>query len=132
MLRMYVMDHPSKWEDYLHFEEFSYNNGYHSSLNVSPFKELYRGSVILLLVGIIQQKKMIVVLEILKDMEDRMVKIKQDLKASQERYKSYANKNRNCRHFKFGDHIFLKVRPKKRSLNLGIYSRQDFRYCGPF
>jgi hypothetical protein len=27
MLRIYVMDKPSKWEDYLHLVEFSYNNG---------------------------------------------------------------------------------------------------------
>jgi transposase InsO family protein len=27
MLRMYVMDKPYKWEDYLHLVEFSYNNG---------------------------------------------------------------------------------------------------------
>jgi transposase InsO family protein len=32
MLRMYVMDKPSKWEDYLHFVEFAYNNGYQASL----------------------------------------------------------------------------------------------------
>jgi hypothetical protein len=28
MLRIYVMDHPSKWEDYIHLVEFSHNNGY--------------------------------------------------------------------------------------------------------
>jgi hypothetical protein len=28
MLRMYVMEKPSKWEDYLHLVELSYNNGY--------------------------------------------------------------------------------------------------------
>jgi hypothetical protein len=28
MLRMYVMEKTSKWEDYLHLVEFSYNNGY--------------------------------------------------------------------------------------------------------
>jgi hypothetical protein len=28
MLRMYVMNKPSKWEDYLHLVDFSYNNGY--------------------------------------------------------------------------------------------------------
>ena len=27
MLRMYVMDKPTKWEDYSHLVEFSYNNG---------------------------------------------------------------------------------------------------------
>jgi hypothetical protein len=41
MLRMYVMDKPSKWEDYLHLVEFTYNNGYHASLKMSPFEALY-------------------------------------------------------------------------------------------
>jgi hypothetical protein len=35
--------------------------------------------------------------ELLKDMEDRMVKIKQNLKAAQDKQKSYANKNMTTR-----------------------------------
>jgi transposase InsO family protein len=41
MLRIYVMDKPSKWEDYLHLVEFAYNNGYQYSLKMSPFESLY-------------------------------------------------------------------------------------------
>jgi hypothetical protein len=41
ILRIYVMDKPSRWEDYLHLVEFAYNNGYHASLKMSPFKALY-------------------------------------------------------------------------------------------
>jgi hypothetical protein len=41
MLRMYVMDKPSKWEDYLHLVEFAYNNGYQDSLRMIPFEALY-------------------------------------------------------------------------------------------
>jgi hypothetical protein len=41
MLRMYVMDKPSKWEDYLHLVEFAYNHGYQTSLKMSPFEALY-------------------------------------------------------------------------------------------
>jgi hypothetical protein len=41
MLRMYVMDKPSKWEDYLHLVDFYYNIGYQASLNISPFEALY-------------------------------------------------------------------------------------------
>jgi hypothetical protein len=37
MLRMYVMDKPSKWEEYLHLEE------YQTSLKMSPFEALYGG-----------------------------------------------------------------------------------------
>ena len=28
MLKMYAIDRPSKWEDYLHLAEFAYNNNY--------------------------------------------------------------------------------------------------------
>jgi hypothetical protein len=40
MLRMFVIDKPSKWEDCLHLVEFSYNNGYQESLKMSPFEAL--------------------------------------------------------------------------------------------
>jgi hypothetical protein len=41
MLRMHVMHQPKKWEDYLPLVEFTYNNGYHESLKMSPFEALY-------------------------------------------------------------------------------------------
>ena len=37
MLRMYVMDRQTYLEDYLYLVEFSYNNGYHSSISMAPF-----------------------------------------------------------------------------------------------
>jgi hypothetical protein len=40
MLRMYVMDKPSKWEDYLLLVEFSYKNVYQASLKI-PFETLH-------------------------------------------------------------------------------------------
>ena len=41
MLCMYVMDKPSKWEDYLHLVGFAYNNGQQASLGMSPYESLY-------------------------------------------------------------------------------------------
>jgi hypothetical protein len=41
MLRIYVMDKPSKWENYFHLVEFADNNGYQDSLKMSPFEALY-------------------------------------------------------------------------------------------
>jgi hypothetical protein len=35
------MDKTSKWEDFLHLVEFSYNNGYQTSLKMSSFEALY-------------------------------------------------------------------------------------------
>ena len=41
MLRMYVREQPSKWEDYLHLVEFAYKNQYQASSKFSPFEILY-------------------------------------------------------------------------------------------
>ena len=41
MLRMYVMHHQRKWEEYLPLVEFSYSNGYQESLRMSLFEALY-------------------------------------------------------------------------------------------
>ena len=41
MIRMYVMNNPTKWEHYLYLAQFAYNNGYQASAKMSPFKVLY-------------------------------------------------------------------------------------------
>jgi hypothetical protein len=65
-------------------------------------------------------------------MEEKMVKIKQNLKVAQDRKKSYADKGRMHREFKVGEHVFLKVKAKKSSLKLGSCPKLAARYCGPF
>jgi hypothetical protein len=42
------------------------------------------------------------------------------------------DKSRIPREFKVGKHVFLKVKPKKNSLNLGSCTKLASRYCGPF
>jgi hypothetical protein len=70
--------------------------------------------------------------KIAKGMEEQMVKIKQNLKATQARHKIYVDKGRTHRDFKVGDHVFLKVKAKRISLKLGNCSKLAARYCGPF
>jgi hypothetical protein len=41
ILSMYVIDKPFKWEYYVHLLDFSYNNGYQTSLKMIPFEALY-------------------------------------------------------------------------------------------
>ena len=40
ILRMYVMDKPGKWEDYLHLVEFAYNNNFQVLVGMIPFEIL--------------------------------------------------------------------------------------------
>jgi hypothetical protein len=65
-------------------------------------------------------------------MEDQMIKIKQNLKAAQNRQKSYTDSNRTQREFKVGDHVFLKVKTNRSSLSLGSCAKLEERFCGPF
>ena len=75
MLRMYVMDKPTKWEDYLHLVEFSYNNGQPTSLGMSLYQALY-GIRCRTPVTWDNPVNMIVLgPELLKEMEQEVVKI---------------------------------------------------------
>ena len=65
-------------------------------------------------------------------MEQEVANIRQNLKATQDRQKSYADKHRMHREFIVGDHVYLKVRERKSSLKLGSCAKLSPRYCGPF
>ena len=65
-------------------------------------------------------------------MEQEVAKIRQNLKASQDKQKSYADKHRVHREFNVGDHVYLRVREMKSSLKLGRCAKLSPRYCGYF
>jgi hypothetical protein len=95
MLRMYVMNEPSKWEDESHdFIEFSYNNGYQVSLKMIPFEALYGRKFNTPVSWDNRVDRVVLGQEFLKDMEDQMVIIKQNLKEAKHRKKFYEDKNR--------------------------------------
>ena len=70
--------------------------------------------------------------ELLKEMQQEVVKIRHNLKVDQDRQKSYADKHWVNREFSVGDHVYLRVRAKKSSLKLGSCAKLSPRYCGPF
>jgi len=41
LLRTCVLDHLGTWSDMLPLIEFTYNNSYHSSIGMAPYKALY-------------------------------------------------------------------------------------------
>ena len=63
-------------------------------------------------------------------MEQKNVKIKQNLNAAHDRKRSYAYLKRVQKEFKIGDHVYLRVNPRKSSLKLGSCAKMEPRYCG--
>jgi hypothetical protein len=68
----------------------------------------------------------------LKEMEQQVTQIKQNLKAAQSRQKRYADQKRTPREFKTGYHVYLKIKPRRSSLKMGACAKLAPRHCGPF
>lgn len=65
-------------------------------------------------------------------MEQEIVKIRKNLKVTHDRHKSYVDLKRSHKEFKVSEHVYLRVRARKRSLKLGSCAKLTPRYCGPF
>ena len=68
----------------------------------------------------------------MKEMEIIVKQVQENLKVAQDWKKSQADLKRTPKEFQVGEHVFIKVRPKKNSLRLGICAKLAPRYCGPF
>jgi hypothetical protein len=99
---------------------------------MSPFEALYGRKCDIPVIWDNPADRVVLGLELLKDTEDQMVKIKQNLRAARDRQKVYADKNRKAREFKLGEHVLLKVNPKKISLKLGSCTKLVARFCDPY
>jgi hypothetical protein len=132
MLRMYCLEEPSKWYEYLPLVEFAYNNTHHSSLGMTPFSALYGQEVVSPVTWCDPVGRVEISKEMLDNMEDQSKKIKINLRKAQSRQKSYADRARSSRSFEVGDRVWLRVRPRKSTLSTGKYSKLSPRYCGPF
>ncbi|GJV71430.1 putative reverse transcriptase domain-containing protein [Tanacetum coccineum] len=103
MLRACVIDFGSSWDVHLPLAEFSYNNNYHSSIRCAPFKALYgkkcRSPVLWAEIG----ESRLIGLELVQETTDKVVLIKEKLKAARDRQKSYADNRRKPLEFKVED-----------------------------
>jgi len=82
---MYVMDRPTKWEDYLHLVEFAYNNSYQASIRMSPFEALYRRKFHTPLSWSQPEDKLILGPKLLSEMEEMVKRIQQNIQTDQDR-----------------------------------------------
>ena len=79
---MYVMDKPSKWEDYLYLVEFAYKNGQQASLGMSSYEALYGRRCRTPVTWDNLVNRIVLGLELLKEMDQEVVKIRKNLKVA--------------------------------------------------
>jgi hypothetical protein len=59
-----------------------------------------------------------------------MVKIRHNLKASQDMHKICIDKGKTHSEFEVGDHVFLRVKARHSTVKLGKCSKLATHYCG--
>jgi hypothetical protein len=70
--------------------------------------------------------------DLVKDAEEKVQVIWENLKIAQMRQKSYHNKGTAPRHFEVGDYVYLKVSPTKGVQRFGVKGKLAPRYIGPY
>ncbi|KAI3780239.1 hypothetical protein L2E82_10210 [Cichorium intybus] len=130
------------WDTHLPLIEFSYNNSYHTSIKVAPFEALYgrkcRSPLYWAEVGDTQLARgqvpnsTLTGPEIIRETTEKIVQIRERLKASRDRQKSYADKRRKPLEFQVGDRVLLKVSPWKGMIRFGKRGKLNPRYIRPF
>ncbi|GKA62464.1 putative reverse transcriptase domain-containing protein [Tanacetum coccineum] len=70
--------------------------------------------------------------ELVQETIDKVVLIKEKLKAARDHQKSYADNRRKPLEFEVGDRLLLKVSPWKGVIRFGKKGRLALRYLGPF
>ncbi|GKB48183.1 reverse transcriptase domain-containing protein [Tanacetum coccineum] len=132
MLRACVIDFGGSWDVHLPLAEFSYNNSYHSSIRCAPFEALYgrkcRSPVLWVEIG----ESSLIGPEFVQETTDKVVLIKEKLKAARDCQKSYADNRRIPLEFEVGDRVMLKVSPWKGVFRFGKKGKLAPRYVGPF
>ncbi|KAK1421783.1 hypothetical protein QVD17_24409 [Tagetes erecta] len=132
MLRACVIDFGGNWESHLALVEFSYNNSYHSSIDMAPFEALYgrkcRSPICWTEIGEAQ----ITGPEFIQLSTDKIHKIRDNLLAARNRQKYYADKKRKPMEYKVGNLVLLKVSPWKGVVRFGKKGKLAPRYVGPF
>ncbi|GJW10531.1 putative reverse transcriptase domain-containing protein [Tanacetum coccineum] len=119
-------------EDIMRACVIDFGGSYHSRIRCAPFEALYgrkcRSPVLWAEIG----EGSLIGPELVLEMTDKVVLIKEKLKAARDRQKSNEDKRHKSLEFEVGDQVLLKVSPWKGVMRFGKEGKLALRYVGPF
>ncbi|KAL0463175.1 UNVERIFIED_CONTAM: Transposon Tf2-12 polyprotein [Sesamum latifolium] len=131
MMRACVIEFRGNWDDHLPLIEFAYNNSFHSSIGMAPYKALYGRKCQSPICWDIEGLRQLEGPELVQKIVDKIQTVKQGLKAAQDRQKSYV-KHRREMEYKVGEKVFLRVSPWREILRFGKKGKLSPGYIGPY
>ncbi|GKG05430.1 putative reverse transcriptase domain-containing protein, partial [Tanacetum coccineum] len=91
MLRAHVIDFDGSWDTHLPLTKFSYNNSYHSSIRCTLIEALYGRKCRSPVLWAEVRENRLIGPEMVQETTDKLVIIKERLKAARDRQKSYVD-----------------------------------------
>ena len=119
MLRACVIEFSGSWDDHLALIEFAYNNSYQASIGMAPYEALYGRPYRTPLCWSETGKQQLIGPEIVQQTVAKVEMIRQNLRAAQDRQRSYADLKRRDIEYEPGERVFLRVAPWKGILRFG-------------
>ena len=116
----------------MHLVEFAYDNHYHASTKLSPFEILYGKKCNTPISWSNSVDRLMLGPGLLKELELIVKHVQSNLKIAQDTQKIHANLKITQKEFQVGEHVFVKVKPRKISFKLGNCAKLAPRYCGSF
>ncbi|WVZ52537.1 hypothetical protein U9M48_003585 [Paspalum notatum var. saurae] len=132
MLRACAIQYGTSWDKSLPYTEFSYNNSYQASLKKSPFEALYGRRCKTPLCWNQTGEKQVFGPDLIRDAEQQIKMVRENLSVARSRRKSYANVRCGDLTFKVDDFVYLKVSPMRGIRRFNMKGKLAPRYIGPF
>jgi hypothetical protein len=132
MLRACALDFEGTWDRCLPYTEFSYNNSYQASIQMSPNEAMFGRKCRTPLCWNEVGEALVFGPDMLKAAEEQVKLIRERLKTSQNCQKNYADNRRRDLEFEKGDHVYLRVSPLRGMRRFGMSGKLAPRYIGPY
>ncbi|MCO5615111.1 hypothetical protein L7F22_069400 [Adiantum nelumboides] len=131
MLRHYIQNRLASWEEYLPLVEFAYNNAPHSVTGMTPFQAAY-GHTPLVPTNFVLQHKVALADQLVQEMQDILIQVRDKLVHVQQKYQKQANKHRQHAEFNEGDMVLLYVASHRYKTVKSVFPKLRPRFYGPF
>ncbi|MCO5605223.1 hypothetical protein L7F22_059403 [Adiantum nelumboides] len=131
MLRHYIQNRLASWEEYLPLVEFAYNNAPHSVTGMTPFQAAY-GHTPLVPTNFVLQHKVALADQLVQEMQDILVQVRDKLIHVQQKYQKRANKHRRHAEFNEDDMVLLYVASHRYKTVKSVFPKLRPRFYGPF
>jgi hypothetical protein len=115
-----VLSWKGNWEDHLALAEFAYNNSYHASINMAPYKSVCGQKCISPLCWEVPSERLLVGPDCIQQTHNKVHQFWQNMLITQSRQTSYADAWQRDLEFAVGDEVLLKVSSTEGIVHFGI------------